>query len=570
VILAAGVVAGCSGQIGGSSSGAAGIGSSGAAGAGSAGTTGSGATGVGNSVGTAGTTGQGGGGGTSTPVPGSLNLTGSPKYYRVVRLSNTQWANAIQTVLNVPSGGLEQSFEGVVTGTTDFSNNELVLGFDSRNWQDYQAASETLAAQVTATDAALAKVYSGTDPSGFIQTLGRRAYKRPLTSAEQSTYMTLYNQGSTLMGSRSTFAKGASLVIRAMLQSPYFLFRMELGAKGAALSAYEMAAKLSLWLRGTSPDDKTLDLAGGSGKLDTADGAASLATTMLGESAATTVMRQFHGEWLHFADLSDISKVGVSNYSTSLNAEYLESSYRFFDNIFTQSLGVKDMFLSTTGYYGPGMAALYGVTAPASGAYSSSDLGSKRVGYFSQLPYLTLNGNNGEPNSILRGVTLNLDVLCATLGPPAALIPPIPPLQPGQTNRQRIDTLTGTCGMSCHNDMINPLGFAFEHFDGMGLWRDTENGGLTIDSSGSYTFADGTTKTWNDAAGLMQVLASTAQTHTCFAKKLASFGLQRDVITSDMPMLNSLTSASMAAGGSEKQLIIQLVRNDAFRTHGGP
>src|SRR5262249_50802991 len=155
--------------------------------------------------------------------------------------------------------------------------------------------------------------------------------------------------------------------------------------------------------------------------------------------------------------------------------------------------------------------------------------------------------------------------------PGAGSTPPIPPLMAGQTNRQRIDTLTGTCGQSCHNDMINPLGFSFEHFDGMGQWRDTENGGLAIDSSGSYTFADGVTRTWNDAAGLMQVLASTPQTHTCFAKKLASFGLQRDVVASDMPTLTAMTSASMASGtSSEKQLIIQLVRSDAFRTHGGP
>ena len=217
------------------------------------------------------------------------------------------------------------------------------------------------------------------------------------------------------------------------------------------------------------------------------------------------------------------------------------------------------------------MAALYGLTAPASGSYAQADLGAKRVGYFSQLPYLTLHGHNAEANSIKRGVTLNLDVLCATLGPPATTIPPVPPLDPGQTNRHRIDKLTGGCGMSCHNDMINPLGFSFEHFDGMGQWRDTENGGLTIDSSGSYTFADGTTKTWTDAAGLMQVLASTPQTHTCYAKKLASFGLQRDVIANDMPLLTSMTSASMAsATSSEKQLIIQLVRSDAFRTHGGP
>ena len=63
----------------------------------------------------------------------------------------------------------------------------------------------------------------------------------------------------------------------------------------------------------------------------------------------------------------------------------------------------------------------------------------------------------------------------------------------------------------------------------------------------------------------------TPQTYTCFAKKLASFGLQRTVTPNDMPLLTAMTSAGMATGtSSEKQLIIQLVRSDAFRTHGGP
>ncbi len=91
------------------------------------------------------------------------------------------------------------------------------------------------------------------------------------------------------------------------------------------------------------------------------------------------------------------------------------------------------------------MASLYGMTAPASG-YVEQDLGAKRVGYFSQLPYLALYGMNAEPSSIQRGVTLNLDVLCATLGPPATVLPAIPALKPGQTNRQRIDKLTAGCG----------------------------------------------------------------------------------------------------------------------------
>lgn len=556
VILVVGVLAGCTGRIGGSSSGAAGAGGPGS-GAGGNGSAGNGSAGNGS-------TGSAGAG--STPT---LNLNGSPQYYRFVRLTNSQWGRAVQDILKLASpSGLEQSFQGAVIGTTDFSNNELVLDVTQESWASFQTAAETLAAQVTATDAALANVYSGTDPAGLITTLGRRAYRRPLTTAEQSTYLTLYNQGSSLMGTRSTFAKGASLVIRAMLQSPYFLFRNELGASGAALSGYEMAAKLSLWLRGTTPSDALLDSAAGPGKLDTADGAATLATTALGETTATTVMRQFHGELLHFDRFAQITKVNVPTYNDSLNTEFLDVSNLFFDNILTQGLGLKDILTSTTGYVGPGTAALYGMSAPASG-YVQKDLGPQRVGWFSQIPYLALYGFNGDPDSIHRGVTLNLDVLCATLGPPAATIPPIPPLQPGETNRQRIDTLTSGCGQNCHNDMINPLGFSFEHFDGMGQYRDTENGGLTIDSSGSYTFADGSTKSWDDAAGLMQVLASTPQTHTCYAKKLASYGLQRDVVVSDMPLLTALTSSSMAANGSVKQMIIDLVRNDAFRTHIG-
>jgi hypothetical protein len=352
-----------------------------------------------------------------------------------------------------------------------------------------------------------------------------------------------------------------------MLQSPHFLFRTELGTVGSPLSGYEMASKLSLWLRGTTPNDALLDSAAGPGRLDTADGAAAMATTMLGESTATAVMRQFHGELLHFNRYALLSKVGVPSYREALNAEYQETSYLFFDKIFTQGLGVKEILTSTSGFVGPGTAPLYGVAAPASG-YVERDLGAQRVGYFSQLPFLTLHGLNAEQDSIHRGVSMNLDVLCAELGPPAAVIPPVPALMAGQTNRQRITTLTSGCGGACHNEQINPMGFAFDHFDGMGQYRDTENGNLTIDSSGSYVFAEGT-KTFSGAAELMQILATTQQVHACYAKKLAGHALQRDIVASDMPLLTALASKSMASGGSVKQVILDLVKHNAFRTRVG-
>ena len=492
-----------------------------------------------------------------------IELNGSPQHYRVVRLTNGQWAQSVQDILHLADpSGLEASFQSPVAGTTDFSNNELLLDVNQRSWADFQSAAESLADQVTSSPSALANVYPGTDSSGFIRTMGRRAYRRPLTNAETSAYNALFKSGSAMPGDKSAFAKGAALVIRALLQSPNFLYRTEFSPSGEPLSGYEVAAKLSLWLRGTTPSDELLDMAP---NLTTADAAAEIASEMLDEPAAVTVMRQFHGELLHFARLGTISKVGVSNYRSSLNAEYEESSYLFFDKIFNEGLGVKDILTSTYGFVGPGMAKLYGIRQTGSGLIEQ-DLGPERVGYFAQLPFLTLNGLNGDPDPIHRGASINLDVLCASLGPPAAALPPIPPLEQNQTNRQRITLLTTGCGGTCHHDLINPVGFAFEHFDGMGQYRDTENDGLTIDSSGSYRFTDGSKK-FADAGELMRAMAESQQAHLCYAKKLASFSLQRDIVEADLPLVSALSAISRAEDGSVKRVLTELVKNDAFRTH---
>ena len=503
---------------------------------------------------------------------GKLNLKGSPLYYRVVRLTNEQWTNSVQSVLRLSSPpSSAEGFQNAVSGTTDFTNNELVLDIDSRGWSDYEAAAEKLAAQVQSDPAVLAALYSGTDAAGFITTVGRRVYRRPLTTDETAAYQKLFDTGPAQAGSESAFAKGASLVVEAMLQSPYFLYRSELGAAGAPLSSYEIATKLSLWLRNTAPDDALLDAAAGPGKLDTPDGVAAIGQKMLDEPAARAVMRRFHGEFLHFDRYSNLSKVGVDSYDPKLNPELAESSYLFFDKIFSQGLGLKDVFLSSTGFVGPTMAALYGGAATQTSGFVERELGSNRAGYFLQLPFLVLYAHNGDPDSIHRGVSMSLDVLCAPLGPPAAEIPPLPTPQPGETNRQRVDAHTKGCGSICHNQMINPLGFAFENFDGMGQYRETEKNGsdlLPIDASGSFDFVDGT-KTYKNAAELMQVLATDQQSHLCYSKKLASFGLQRDIIDADLPLLGELASTSASSSGSVKRIMLDLVKQDAFRTRAG-
>ena len=506
---------------------------------------------------TAGTAGAG------SSVTTALNLNGSPQYLRFVRLTNSQWARSVQDVLKLASpSGLERDFQSPVAGSTDFANNELVLAVDQRAVSDFQSAAEALAKQATASSAALSQIYSGTDAQGFIAALGRRAFRRPLTTEESASYLTLFNSGATLTGTASAFAKGAGLVIRAVLQSPFFVYRAEMGDAGSPLSSYEIAAKLSLWLRGTTPNDALLDAAAMAGKFDSAEAVGTAAQAMLEEPAAAKVIDAFHAELLHFDRYETITKLNVKGYDPSINAEYVEASTRFFDRIFSQGLGLTEILTSTKGFVGPGLAAQYGVSAPTTG-YEERDLGAQRVGYFSQIPFLSLYGLNGEADSIHRGVNINLDVLCAVLGPPEAELPPVPPLMAGQTNRQRISTLTKGCGASCHNEQINPIGFAFEHFDGIGRYQDMENGSLPIDSSGSFVFVEGK-KSFEGAADLMREMAAGTQAHTCYSKKLASFAMQRDIVAQDRPLLDTMAKASLG-NGSIKRVIVELVRSDAFR-----
>jgi hypothetical protein len=493
------------------------------------------------------------------------SLEGAPIYARFVRLTNEQWQSSVKDMLALSATpAAAQGFEQPVAGTTDFANNEHVLAVTSALWQSHQLASEQAAQLATSSPQALAKIYTGTDATGFIRKLGRRAFRRPLTAAEEESYQTLFSAGQAQAGTGDAFAKGAGLVIRGVLQSPFFLYRSELGADRAPLNGYEIAAKLSFWLLGTTPSDALLDAAA-MGQLDTSEGAVRTATQMLEQPEAANTMRQFHRELLHFDRYTTLSKIGVAGYSEALNAELEQSSYSFFDRIYRKGLGVRDIFTSTVGYVGSGMARLYGVTAPA-GGLAELDLGAGRAGYFAQLPFLALYAINDQPDPIHRGVTLNLDFLCADPGKPAAGLPPIPALKPGQTNREMITTLTGGCGQQCHTSYINPLGFAFESFDGLGRARTMDNG-KPVDTSAAYPFVEGV-KSFADAAQLMQLIASSKQAHTCYAKKVAGYALQRDIVQSDLPTLDAMARVSMA-GGSIKQVMLELVKDPAFRTRFG-
>lgn len=540
--------------------------------------------------------GAGLGGGTATggdttdsvanPSALPMQLDGEPIFARTVRLTHSQWERSVQYLLQLdgPTGHLSSLAEDAAA-VHDFTNNEELMYVSGPLWTDYSNAATDLATAVANDAARLGAIYSGNDATGFIETFGRRAFRRPLLPDEVGLYQELFDVGAGLSDNGATeFARGAGLVIEAMLQSPHFLYRVVLSEPGARLNGYEVAAKLSLLLRGTTPDDALLDLAANGG-LDSDAGINAEAAKMVEEANIVEVMREYHGEMLRFNRFLQIEKdrSTVPEYTSELNAELEEASYRFFDHVYENDLGVRGILLSDVAYAGPAMAQLYGMQGGGGlgggglggpgggglggGGITEVPLGDERAGYFTQLPFLILNSVNEHPDSIHRGVAINSEVLCAEVPPPPdadniALVA----AEPGWSNRQRVEATTGpgTCGSSCHGLFINPLGYAFENFDGLGRTRDMDNGN-PVDTKGSYPFSEGDFE-FDGAASLMEIIAEGEQAHSCYAKHLTGYALQRDLTEADRPLIDAVAAESRANDASIKQLLLALVSDPAFVT----
>jgi hypothetical protein len=508
----------------------------------------------------------GGGSGGEVTLPGGVTLAGKPEFFRVVRLTHPQWENASRELLQLPQiSGLSSGFSPDPPDVK-FRNNERALYVTETLRTDYQRVAEELAEQVTSDATALAKLGSAQDSAGFIRKLGRTAFRRALSAEEEQRYTALFASGATHFASGNAFADGARVVIEALLQSPHFLYRVELTAKGQRLSGSELATKLSLLFRDSAPDAALLDAAEQGGLGDDAKLKATAGQLLEGE-AARALIERFHSQLFGLGRYSSIAKdpARFPNYdAATLNANLEQADLLFFGRVFSAGLGFRDILTSRLAFVNEDSAPFYGLTA--SGAtLSEVMLDESRPGFLTRLGFLAQNATLQDPDPIHRGVDITRRLLCRTLVPPAGEIPPLPDFVPGQTNRERVQAHTGVgvCG-GCHNTLINPIGFAFESFDAAGQARTMDNG-KPIDTTGSYDFGAGVTP-FKNAAELSALLAESQQAHGCYAANLSEFALARDVAGGDGALVTALQTASVTERRSLKESLLAIVSSKEFTT----
>lgn len=505
----------------------------------------------------------------SKPAPGAAPVR---------RMTRAEYNNTVRDLLgDTTQPAQDFALEEEALG---FNNNAANLVTSAALAEKYMLAAEGIAQRATA----VGTERIGCDPVAlgseacaqqFIQTFGKRAFRRPLTGDEATLLMGQFSAGLA----DGDFVSGIQMVIETALQAPPFLYRVELGVAPLAgetavrLSDWETASRLSYLLWGSMPDE-ALFSAAEQGKLDAREDIEAQARRMLQDPKAHDAVATFHEQWLDYERIANVGKDAATfpEWNAEIGPLMREETRLFLDDaVFGEGGGLSYLLSSPNSFLDAKLAAFYGVAAPAGAGFTRVTLDAgQRAGVLTLGSLLTINAHSNQTSPVHRGKMVRELLLCDAIPPPPPeVMIKAPEPDPNSTTRERFaqHSADGAC-KGCHT-LMDPLGFGFESYDGMGRFRTSENG-VPIDASGELTGTD-VDGTFTGAVGLAAKLAASKEVQSCYATQWFRFAYGRGENTGDACSLATLTTKLSAANGDIKELLVALTQTDAFlyRPAGG-
>lgn len=486
------------------------------------------------------------------------------------RLGQAEYAHAVFDVLGV-------SFDATQLGGDEkvgafVSNSHATVSLASI--YKYRDAAESVAASAVSDDALL----GGCEPAegeacleAFVREIGRRLLRGPLDDAEVARYLAVAETGD---GAPETHR----LVLEAMLQSPRFLYQLELavpadGDSVVALAPYEMAARLSFFLWQSTPDDALLDAAE-EGALASIEGVREQAQRMLQDPRAQRALESFHVGWLGLDKLATAEKdlEVYPHFDVELRSAMIEETRRFVNSvILSGDARLKTLLTSRQSYLEGPLFELYGLEEPAGHDPSDPvDLpAGQRAGLLTQASFLATHAHRDDSGPVQRGVVVQANLLCSPPPAPPDDVPDLPEGGPTETMRELLlqqhqDPSCATCHKS-----IDGIGLGFEGYDGSGKWRPMQNGAPT-DVSGELVGVD-VAGPFQGAVELADKLADSAEVRDCVAEQWFRFAFRRAIEEGDEACsLAPARELFAAQGGDIRALLLALVETDSFRHRAVP
>lgn len=462
-----------------------------------------------------------------------------------------------------------------------FGNDADAQSVSSLLAEKYGTVGEAIAVQATGSPEALAKLapcagqIDGTTDAAteeacvrtLVESFAMRAYRRPLDAGEISELVDLHK---TIRAS-SNFATSVASVIEAVLQSPDYLYRVEWGtAEPSGLrrpTAYEMATRLSYFLWGTMPDPVLFEAAK-NGELQTAEGVRKHATRMLDDPQARPVIRFFFDNLLPISNLSNLERdeAVFPTYSAQIGSLMRQETQRFLEYEIFEGGGTWQSALTAPyTFVNEPLANYYGISGVQGNDFVKVDVDTtQRLGLLTQAGMVAGTIHSNHTNPVVRGSFIVNKLMCKKIELPTAsdILEQVKPPDPssGKTGRERFSAHSKdpVC-KGCHSQM-DPIGLAFENYDAVGLWRDTENG-ETIDASG---WVPGSDVKASGPVELVTQIAEAEETQDCFATNWMNFAYGRTLGAEDVCTASRLQEEFASSGYNIKNLLVSLTQTDAF------
>lgn len=394
----------------------------------------------------------------------------------------------------------------------------------------------------------------------FVESFGRRAFRRPLTSDE----LTRYSSVQSLAVEAKDFYVGVATVLRGMLQDPNFLYRVEIGtpvdgdATLRKLDGFEVATRLASFLWGTLPDTRLLDLAA-AGELDTSEQVRAVAQEMLADAKAFSQTKRFHTMWLGLDQLPHQPALS--------NAMRAETEALLKRVLLDEKRPWQDLLRSTETYVGREMATLYGLSTATDNLSWVPYGNSGRRGLLSHGSFLSYGAINGDTSPTQRGIAIRSRLFCQEIPPPPPTV---------NVNTDGITDSTSTVckwdryamhrqgGCSACHVLTDGLGFGLERFDHEGKYREHDKGLPECRIAGDGEVAD--VGTFNGPAELGDVMISSGALTSCLITQVYRFAAGKTHLEdNDEDVVKVLRYKVGTQDFRLDDLFLDLVSSDAFR-----
>jgi hypothetical protein len=523
---------------------------------------------------THGTIGDGAPEGTTTTS--EVGFTAVPAQMR--RLLARQYVNSVREVLGDDAAAAAtppvdpqiNGFQSIAASQLSMTNNLV---------REYELSARAVSSAAMGNTQRIATLLDCT-PSGnadadcftsFIDNLGRLVFRRNVTKEERADYLKLATRAAEQF---DDFYTGAEYVILAMLQSPNFVYQVEFGTAGVEnggtkLSGNEIATRMAFFLTDTTPSAELLDAAE-RGELDTAEGVRAAAIALMSQPLARKAVRAFFREYLVLDGLETLPKdpAVFPSYSRELAASMQQETLLLLEDIiFNREASTTELFTADYTFVDKRLASHYGVQAPhpdVTWTKASLPLEQGRAGILSHASVLSRQAHSESTSATYRGLFVFERFLCRAMPPPPDdVVTELPESSKSPTLRDRLAVhLENPVCAACHEE-VDKVGLALENFDGIGQWRERENGALidasaTIKGIGSF---DGVKE-------LAQLLASREDTMQCVLRNVYRHATGHVETSGEQEALDELGEHFIASDYNFKTMLVDMVSSDLFRTVG--